>query len=96
MPHGEVVEPGLTDELRSRILSQTKVIQTLKEHLSTFKKIETENLVLRQEKRSLEELNQDLRRKLEFVRGLVKPVSCWNGNKTNEKSNAIFSSPSSI
>lgn len=74
IPDGDVVEPGLVDELRSRIITQNKAIQTLKEHLSTFKKLEAENLLLREDKRMLEHQVQEVRRKLEFTQHLVKPV----------------------
>lgn len=75
LPEGDVVEPGLVEELRSRIINQNKAIQSLKEHLSTFKKLEAENMLLREDKILLEHQVQELRRRLDFAQHLVKPVS---------------------
>ncbi|ODN04472.1 hypothetical protein Ocin01_02179 [Orchesella cincta] len=73
LPEDEVVDHGFLDELRSRVITQNKVIQTLKEHLSSYKKMETENILLREEKSILEQQILDLKRKLEMTQNLGKP-----------------------
>jgi len=92
IPDGDVMD-DLIGELRARIIAQNKVIQALKEHLSTFKKMETENMMLREEKSTLEHQARDFRRRLEFAQSLVKPeneVLCLLSEKVDELNSRYY------
>ena len=64
----------LLEELRTRIQAQNKVIETLKNHLSSYSGIECELRTLRQEKGHLEFRIRELSQKLVLAKTLNKPV----------------------
>jgi len=76
---------SLLEDLRTRLVTQNKIIKALNQHVSKLGGQEGENLQLKKENELLEYQMSELRKKLELAQAMGKPVredsrNFWRGN----------------